>query len=109
MELIRFSEASVHIRTTQRYIPEDGTFITSGVRTSNPTGKEVFIEFSLRFYQNTVLLFMPRSIQYDRLMSYVYFFLRYATIRKVAVSDPDKVIEFLTIYFILSAALWPLG
>jgi hypothetical protein len=37
---------------------------------------------------------MQRSLQYDRLASYAYFPLRYALSRKVAGSNPDKVIEF---------------
>jgi hypothetical protein len=36
------SETSVDFqRTTQRYIPEDGTLVITTVRTSNPTGKLV--------------------------------------------------------------------
>jgi hypothetical protein len=35
MEIIRFSETSIHIRTTWRYVPEDN--ITAAARTSNTT------------------------------------------------------------------------
>jgi hypothetical protein len=37
MEVIHFSETSVHIRTTWRCISEIATFMTTAVRTSNPT------------------------------------------------------------------------
>lgn len=42
MEAIRSFEMSVYIQTTWLYMPEDGSFITTAVRTPNPTTVNIF-------------------------------------------------------------------